>query len=636
MWQPGTEPDPEADGDPTTSGAGVTATNGSLAASMERLVMLAATALRAPLAFIVLSGDDRRCFAAGPFHPAWIAHDPGVVRRSGLAPLVEQSTSPIMIQDLIAQPPSWDSQAIAALEFRSVAAAAIRLTTGESVGAVYAADGAPMAWSDEDVEMLGQIAGMAAADVELRRTLAEREALERQLRFDARHDPLTGLANRSVLVERLRAALERQRPNTVDLDAEQSDHVGLEPQSEDLVAVVFIDINDFRTVNERFGHQLGDQLLSSLALRLRRMAGSDALVARLGGDEFAVLMEHVPTPEHAEQRAEHFRVTLSQPTVIAGEKVPLSVSVGLSLSTIAAELPEYMLRGADLAMARAKRDARSGGGAPAVLFDWRISSDTRSRRRLEDELRRAVREDQFVLHYLPTISLVTGGITGAEALLRWNHRARGLLGPHEFLGVAEELDIISDIGRWVLREACRQVQEWSRTSPGPAPLSIAVNLSARQFTSSELLVDVERAIRDFALPPASLALEVNERAVARDVSRAAGALTGLRALGARIHLDDFGAGNSPLQYLQLLPLDVVKVDHTLVGRMDRDAKAMRLVRSVVGLARELGLDVIAEGIASAAHLKVLQELGCTHGQGALFSRATDPAGITAMLQQRPW
>jgi EAL domain-containing protein (putative c-di-GMP-specific phosphodiesterase class I) len=271
-----------------------------------------------------------------------------------------------------------------------------------------------------------------------------------------------------------------------------------------------------------------------------------------------------------------------------------------------------------------------------VLFDWRISSDTRSRRRLEDELRRAVREDQFVLHYLPTISLVTGGITGAEALLRWNHRARGLLGPHEFLGVAEELDIISDIGRWVLREACRQVQEWSRTSPGPAPLTIAVNLSARQFTSSELLVDVERAIRDFALPPASLALEVNERAVARDVSRAAGALTGLRALGARIHLDDFGAGNSPLQYLQLLPLDVVKVDHTLVGRMDRDAKAMRLVRSVVGLARELGLDVIAEGIASAAHLKVLQELGCTHGQGALFSRATDPAGITAMLQQRPW
>ena len=211
-----------------------------------------------------------------------------------------------------------------------------------------------------------------------------------------------------------------------------------------------------------------------------------------------------------------------------------------------------------------------------------------------------------------------------------------LISSHDFRGVAEELDIISEIGRWVLRQACKQVQEWSCANRDMSALSIAVNLSARQFTSAEFLEHVEKAINDYGLAPASLALEVNERVVARDVARAAGVLTGLRTLGARIHLDDFGTGNSPLGYLQRLPLDVVKIDHTLVGRMDRDDKAMRLVRSVVGLARELGLEIIAEGVASAGHLRALQELGCTHGQGPLFSRATDAPGIATMLQHRPW
>lgn len=605
---------------------------------MERLVGLAATALRSPLTFVILSGDDRRCFSAGSHHPAWLSHDPGAVRRSGLADAAERSPTPVAIRDLLADPPSSDTQALTALEIRSVIACAIRTASGETVGVFYAADVSPTVWSDDDAEMLRQFSATAAADVELRRTVAEHEALERQLRFDARHDPLTGLANRAVLVDRLRSALARPRlvPGAPTPPDAAPDAVELDALPEELVAVLFLDINDFRTVNERFGHHVGDQLLASMGRRLQQMAGPDALVARLGGDEFAVLMEHVDGADAAEEIAERFRIALSQATVIGGEEVTLAVSVGVSLSTTAAELPEHMLRGADLAMARAKRDARKQTGAPAVLFDWRISSDMRSRRRLEDELRRAVRGDEFVLHYLPTISLFNGQITGAEALLRWNHPQRGLLAPHEFLGVAEELDIISEIGRWVLRQACRQVQEWSRATRDTPALSIAVNLSARQFTSSEFLEDVERAIRDFGLAPASLALEVNERVVARDVARAAGVLTGLRTLGARIHLDDFGTGNSPLGYLQRLPLDVVKIDHTLVGRMDRDEKAMRLVRSVVGLARELGLEIIAEGVASAGHLRVLQELGCTHGQGPLFSRATDAVGIGAMLQKRPW
>jgi EAL domain-containing protein (putative c-di-GMP-specific phosphodiesterase class I) len=240
------------------------------------------------------------------------------------------------------------------------------------------------------------------------------------------------------------------------------------------------------------------------------------------------------------------------------------------------------------------------------------------------------------LHYLPIISLETGQITGVEALLRWQHPSRGLLSPFDFLIVAEELDIINDVGRWVIRQACRQVAEWTNSLPAGDLLTVAVNLSARQFTSTDFLDDVGRAVSDFGLTPASLALEVNERVVARDMARAMGVLTGLRSLGTRVHLDDFGTGNSPIGYLQRLPLDGVKIDHTLVNRMDRDDKALRLVRSVVGLAREFGLDVVAEGITSAGHLKVLQDIGCTHGQGPLFSQAVDAAGVTAMLHQRPW
>jgi EAL domain-containing protein (putative c-di-GMP-specific phosphodiesterase class I) len=316
--------------------------------------------------------------------------------------------------------------------------------------------------------------------------------------------------------------------------------------------------------------------------------------------------------------------------------VSLTVWGGGALSAPAAELAEHVLRGADLAMARAKRDARGDSAGRPVVFDWTLAAEARSRRRLQDELRRAVHGDEFVLHYLPTISLESGQITGVEALLRWQHPTRGLLSPFDFLIVAEELDIIIDVGRWVIREACRQVAAWTASRPDGELLTVAVNLSARQFASTDFLDDVGRAVSDFGLPPASLAVEVNERVVARDMSRAVGVLTGLRSLGTRIHLDDFGSGNSPIGYLQRLPLDGVKIDHTLVNRMDRDEKALRLVRSVVGLAREFGLDVVAEGITSAGHLKVLQEIGCTHGQGPLFSPAVDAAAVTAMLQQRPW
>jgi diguanylate cyclase (GGDEF)-like protein len=600
---------------------------------MERIVGLAATALRAPFAFILLTGDDRRCFAAGPQMPDWTSHDTGALWRSGIVERIVNGT--VEMRDVMAELSPEQRATAAVLAIGSLLGVPLTSSSGEVIGIICAADPSPTLWNEDDVEMLRGFASAAVSDWELRRAVAEHEANERRLQFDASHDALTGLANRAVLLARLREALDRPSPPAPAASAQQWDGV-LDVPPEELVAVFFLDVNDFRSVNERFGHHVGDQLLATLGRRLQQSAGPNAVVARLGGDEFAVLVEKMDAPDVAEELAEQFRVVLAQPTTVGGETVSLTVSVGIALSTTAVELAEHVLRGADLAMARAKRDARGESGSRPVVFDWTIAAEARSRRRLQDELRRAVQGDEFLLHYMPSISLETGQITGVEALLRWQHPTRGLLSPFDFLVVAEELDIIIDVGRWVLRQACQQVAQWTTMLPPGEILSVAVNLSARQFVSTEFLDDVGRSVSDFGLPPASLVLEVNERVVARDMARAMGVLTGLRSLGTRVHLDDFGSGNSPIGYLQRLPLDGVKIDHTLVNRMDRDEKALRLVRSVVGLAREFGLDVVAEGITSAGHLKVLQEIGCTHGQGPLFSPAVDAAGVTAMLQQRPW
>jgi diguanylate cyclase (GGDEF)-like protein len=616
----------------TVASSGASAFYGPLAAAMERIVGLAATALRAPFAFILLTGDDRRCFAAGPQMPDWTSHDAGALWRSGIVERIQSGT--VEMRDVMAELSPEQRTAAASLAIGSLLGVPLTASSGEVIGIICAADPSPTQWNEDDAEMLRGFASAAASDWELRRAVAEHEANERRLQFDANHDALTGLANRAVLLSRLRQALERPSPPRTP-SAQQWDGV-LDVPAEELVAVFFLDVNDFRAVNERFGHHVGDQLLATLGRRLQQNAGPGAVVARLGGDEFAVLVEKIDGPDVAEELAERFRVVLAQPTTVGGESVSLTVSVGIALSTTTVELAEHVLRGADLAMARAKRDSRGETGSRPVVFDWTIAAEARSRRRLQDELRRAVQGDEFLLHYLPSISLETGQITGVEALLRWQHPTRGLLAPFDFLVAAEELEIINEVGRWVLRQACHQVAQWTATLPPGEILTIAVNLSARQFVSTEFLEDVGRTVSEFGLPPASLVLEVNERVVARDMARAVGVLTGLRSLGTRVHLDDFGSGNSPIGYLQRLPLDGVKIDHTLVNRMDRDEKALRLVRSVVGLAREFGLDVIAEGITAAGHLKVLQEIGCTHGQGPLFSQAVDAEGVTAMLLQRPW
>ena len=605
--------------------------HGPLAAAMERLVSLAAAAVRAPFAFIIFTGDDRRSFGAGPGLPPWVSHDTGAFWRCGIGECITEG--PLILRDT-GESSDTAEEALRQLGIRSLLGVPIRASSGDVIGVFCAADPEPTLWSDDDQMMLEQFASTAASDWDLRHSLAQHEANERRMGFYSNHDVLTGLANRAVLLDRLRFALDRPklipRPGNGD-----SSHAVQVPDDE-LIAVFFLDINNFRTVNDRFGHQVGDQLLASIGKRLRSAAGSSACVARLGGDEFAVLIERIEGADMAEHMAQRFRDVLSKPTTVGKEEILLTVSIGISLSTTSAELAEHMLRGADLAMTRAKRSTHTDIIPQPVVFDWTIAAEARAKRRLQDELRDAVVQNEFVLHYMPIVRLATGQIEGVEALVRWRHPSRGLMFPSEFLGVAEELDIISEIGRWVLREACRQVVEWNRTVPLGGPLSIAVNLSARQFNATGFLNDVSEAISSNSLPARSLVLEVNERVVERDVSRAYGVMQSLQVVGAVIHMDDFGKGNSPLGFLQRLPLDGVKIDHELVNRMDRDERALRVVRSVVGLSREFGLDVVAEGIAAAGHLTMLQEMGCTHGQGPLFSSAVEAAVISRMLDARPW
>ena len=591
---------------------------------MERFAALAASALRAPFAFVAFVGDDRRCFGAGRL-PAWISHDPGLLTRSGLIERICAARGPISVEDAPTDAAPHQVDATRALEIAGVVGVALRLSSGECVGAFCVADGVPTVWTAEDVEMLAGLAATVSADIELRRELALREARERRLRHDARHDPLTGLANRTALLERLRTAVERgeaHRPG-----AGNGANGG---PAETLVAVLFFDLDEFRVVNERLGHRVGDQVLSTLARRLEEQSPPGSTVARLGGDEFAVLLEGVPDPEGAEQEAERLRAALAAPISIGGQEVRVTVGAGLALSATLGDLPEHLLRSADVALARSKREARATGYAAPVLFDWHISAEARARRRLEEELHRAVRDGEFALHYLPTVSLVSGRIEGVEALLRWNHPTRGLVAPGDFLPAAEELELIHDISRWVMREACGQLREWTHSGIGPS-LCLSVNLSPRQFASLAFVEELARTVMDCGVDPGRLAVEVTEKAVTRDVSRSAGTLVALRTLGVRIHLDDFGTGASSLSAVQRLPLDAIKIDHTLVSRMDRDEQALRAVRTLVGMARELGLGTVAEGVSAAEHRATLHALGCTHGQGPYFSSPVDRAGMERLL-----
>ena len=436
----------------------------------------------------------------------------------------------------------------------------------------------------------------------------------------ASHDPLTGLADRALFRDRVERALLRHDEEAAERDAvAASAHAapapGLPSERGHHVAVLFIDLDDFKTINDSLGHLEGDRLLTEVGTRLLKATRGFDLVARLGGDEFGVLLEGMR--EESDARAVVDRITgvLKRPVVLQGREVVVSASLGVAFARDARSADE-LLRNADVAMYQAK----SAGKGRHAEFDQAMHAAAVARLELAADLRFAVERDELRLLYQPVVELNTGRVVGAEALLRWERPGHGVVAPLTFVPLAEETGLIVPIGRWVLREACAQLARWRETLPDGDVLSINVNVSGRQLSEPGFAAEVLAATRDADIPIERLTLEITETVLVERADEILDVLHGLRAHGVRIAIDDFGTGYSSLGYLQHFPVDVLKIDRSFVNGVTRGGSQAALTRTIVALGSALGLDAVAEGIEVAAQQDALAAIGCQRGQGYLFAR----------------
>jgi diguanylate cyclase (GGDEF)-like protein len=444
----------------------------------------------------------------------------------------------------------------------------------------------------------------------LRTTLDERAVLEKELEHRALHDPLTGLANRVLFHDRLTTALRRRQGS---------------------VAVMFLDLDDFKTVNDAYGHAAGDTVLRAVADALQGAIRDEDTVARLGGDEFAVLLADSPDRYEATTVAGRLLAAVELPVQLAGHQYPVGVSIGISLGAGGAASAESLMRDADIAMYVAKGQ---GKGTFTVFEPTEHHAVVRGIE-LRTDLDHAITRRQFELRYQPILSLDTGEVAGVEALVRWRHPTLGLLEPAEFIALAETTGAIGPLGEWILEEACRVAAGWPSAEPdaagrGPAPRYMSVNLSAIQLSDPAFATALERILRSSGVAPQQVILEVTESArLETDV--AAATLRRIRDLGVRLAIDDFGTGYAALGQLARMPFDLVKIEQSFVSTIGTDARAESLVAGIVDLARRLGVDVIAEGIEDGVQLARLREAGCAFGQGFHFSPPMTSADLEAFL-----
>jgi len=437
------------------------------------------------------------------------------------------------------------------------------------------------------------------------RDVTERRGLERELSHQAFHDALTGLANRALFAERVGRGLARRTRGGRGL------------------AVLFLDLDGFKAVNDTLGHAAGDRLLQEVAQRLRDCVRPGDTVARLGGDEFAVLLEDLASSDDGSDVAVRIAEALRAPVDLGGREVRVGCSCGIAVHT-ADESADELLRNADLAMYRAKAD-HNGGYA---LFQPEMHADLVTRMQLEEDLRQALHRGELEIWYQPTVSLTDHRWVGCEALLRWQHPTRGRVAPSEFIAVAEETGLIVELGQWVLHEACAQVAQWRRTRPDVLELGIAVNVSPHQLQAPGLLASVDAALRASGIPAHLLTIELTESVLLEHTEQMRDLLAALKARGVRLAIDDFGTGYSSLSYLHRFPVDVLKIDRSFVSGMRSGSDEQELARTIVRLGHSLGLTVIAEGIEQDAELEALQSMGCDLGQGYLFSRPVPPELVT--------
>jgi diguanylate cyclase (GGDEF)-like protein/PAS domain S-box-containing protein len=431
-------------------------------------------------------------------------------------------------------------------------------------------------------------------------------------------DPLTQIPNRLYLVDRLESAIE---------SAGQQDAT---------FAVLFVDLDQFKQVNDSLGHAAGDELLIDVAGRLRASVRTSSrpgrygksVVARVGGDEFAILLDHVQHEAEPAIVAARILERLSEPFHLEGRRMFVSASIGIALSHAGAS-PENLLSNADTAMYSAKVN----GKGRYEFFDEAMRAQIVNRFEIETGLRKAIDENQLVLHYQPIISTVDDRICGFEALVRWNHPQRGMIPPGEFIPVAEESDLIILLGRWVLRESCRQMAEWHRRFSGGPSLTVNVNVSSRQLCDSHLIADVELALTESGLNPACLALEVTESSIMGNAEQTLATLDRLRAMNVRLEIDDFGTGYSSLSYLQRLPFGTLKIDRSFIRDLSAGSGSLDIAKAIVEMAHSLRLDVIAEGVETEEQLGLLRGLGCNYVQGFLFSKPVSAEAAGALYRE---
>lgn len=456
---------------------------------------------------------------------------------------------------------------------------------------------------------------------ELNRHIAEQERIGAQLqeskdhfRHAAFHDALTNLPNRALLAENLKFVMERAK------------------QSEDYqFAVLFLDLDRFKNVNDSLGHTIGDQLLIAMARRLESCIREVDMVARLGGDEFAILLDGIPNSAEATNMAKRIQEKLDSPFNLSGHEVFTTTSIGIALSSTGYDYPENMLRDADTAMYRAKAQ----GKACYEVFDKGMHARAVYLLQMENDLRRALDREELRVYYQPIVSLDNGQLAGFEALIRWQHPERGFISPVDFISLAEDTGMIAPIGLWILTRACQQLAKWQWASPAHRSLFMSVNLSGKQVAEPDLVGQIQQILEETRLDARYLKLEITESVVMENAELAAQFFKRLKALGVQLSIDDFGTGYSSLGYLHRFPLDTLKIDRSFVGRIGEAAENIEIVRTIVSLADNMGMDVVAEGVETLGQLAQLRKLNCQYGQGYLFARPADAASIDAWISHKP-
>jgi diguanylate cyclase (GGDEF)-like protein len=428
--------------------------------------------------------------------------------------------------------------------------------------------------------------------------ITEQRQSEVKIEHMAHHDSLTDLANRVLLNDRLEHALSRV-------------------QREEMLAVHHLDLDQFKAVNDTFGHPCGDRLLRVVAERLRGLAGEADTIARMGGDEFVIVQTAIADPADATSLAQRVITALSEPYDIDGQQAVIGVSIGISVGPGDGSSPDKLLRNADLALYRAKSEGRG----TLRFFEQTMDLQMQARRAMEQDLRKALPSGEFELHYQPVVNLASKQISGFEALVRWNHPTRGMISPADFIPLAEEIGFIVPMGEWIIRQACATAAQW------PDDLHVAVNISAIQFRSPGLMQVIVGALAASGLAPTRLEIEITESVLLHSKEATLAVLHQLRALGIRIAMDDFGTGYSSLTYLQSFPFDKIKIDRSFVKNITEDASSLNIVRAVAALANGMGMTATAEGVETAEQLDRIASEGCTEMQGFLFSRPLPAAEI---------